>query len=814
MERSTTPPPPGPFSPPYNLGPDAFKRPSSPWAARYKITKDDFLHDLDEFHHSSFAPEYPRLDPRHYGDSPDSKEKFHGFGRGLHEDRLLYSEFQQRHELKIYSWQVGVLNRYVGFGPRFPKLLGGHNRVKTDKNDPDSVIAAIRSFTGVDYATSDEALTAVYHSERIKVDDSKWFRFFRKSRWWDPDPGDEPALGLRWSVDDPKVWAQLEIVLELANRMLNALVDDKHEWLRTILFGRLDYWENFRDDAPSENARILLSREVDRLACQSQGIQSFWDTNPVLPDWRYRLEQLCRQARWTFKDDPGSYIMGLTDPARGGLMSVDVTFLRLLVGDEITLSERCLLTIMSTTTILHELMHHINIVRTYSGESDINNYLDPWHDPRPELEPFVDYDGEAEMGWAYEKAVTGGIIQDAPGFVLPINVVYISWPGFRGGNVMNPNHYCFSPDHEFKTWRITSTWASMMLSSSFWDDPTIPKKSDNRFHLAPLFISHTKNIEPMPRTWGPVVVDRNVTNTSSLDKELIKDWDERTNLWANLRQGWYDVAVKRWWESPWSETGLRPGLNDFAQGFKDHDEIKCAQEANGLVKVLPWDDAASFMESLPPYDNKGWVYSATGMHLSIHLPPPLHSIKTVILRGVQTGLLMLAACPMRKTFLVKLASESNLTNGGTIRPSVFAEDDEFEVIERRPIKNKDEELVISPPVVGNPFRGQPQAYANTQFDYLNMVSDLIHHFGTTKYAVSGPWLFEIMRVGRLLLNERTRMALDHPADWMNRWVPSWDFRVPEYVSSDMKGQRNDGLWVEWDANANAWRAGDLWDVIV
>ncbi|KAI0551213.1 hypothetical protein F4679DRAFT_593659 [Xylaria curta] len=787
MDRSTTPPPPGPFSPVRNFAPDPFQRPRSPWAARYDVTREDYLLIEDEFLHSNFAPEYPRLDPRYYGDDPDSKEKFHGFRRGLHEDRLFYSEFQQRHELKIYSWQSGILNRYVGFGPRFPKLLGGHNRVKNDKHDPDSVIAAIHRLTGVDYDTSDEALTAVYNFERIKVDDSKWFRFFRKSRWWDPDSGDEPALGLRWSVDDPKVWAQMRIILELANRMLNALVDDEHNWLRTILFGRLDYWENFRDDAPFNRARILLSRDADRLACQSKGIQSFFDMYPVLPDWRFRLEEVLKQARWTFKDDPGSYIMGLTDPARAGLMSIDVTFLRHLVGNEITLSERCLLTLMSTTTILHELMHHINIVRMYSWEGDFNNYLDPPNDPRSELEPFVDYDGEAEMGWAFEKEVTGGIIQDAPGFALPINVVYVTWPGFRGNNVLNPNHYAFSPDHEFKTWRIPSTWASMMLSSSFWDDPAIPRKSDNRFHLSPLFISHTVNVNPTPRTWGPVVVDRNVVNTSALEKELVKDWDERTNLWANLRQGWYDKASKRWWSTPWSEFGLRPSLKEFAQGFKNRDEIKCAIEANSMVKTIPWDEPAEFMDNLPPYDNKGWVYSAT-------------------------GLLMLAACPMRKAFLVKPASKSNLTNGGSIRPSIFAQDDLAQVIEVRPVPKREDEVVIGPAVVGNPFRGVPKSYAVTQFDYLNMVSDLIHHFGSTKYSVSGPWLFEIMRMGRLLLEERTRMALEHPRDHETRWVSSWDFQMPEYVSSDRRGP-NDNLWIEWDRNANAWRAGDLWDVV-
>lgn len=225
----TTTPVPGPFAPLINLDPDPFQRPLSPWAARYGRTRDQFLHSLDPFRHSTFAPEYPRLDPRYYADNPDHDARFRGFARGLEEDRLFYSERYQNIILKISTWQVGPLNRYVSFGPRFPKALGGHNRVG-DKDDPSSVINPISRLTGVTYATNDEALMGVFHSERIKVDEPKWFRFFRKSRWWDPEKRHDSALGLQWSVDDPKVWAQLSIVLELANRILSALVDDEHDW--------------------------------------------------------------------------------------------------------------------------------------------------------------------------------------------------------------------------------------------------------------------------------------------------------------------------------------------------------------------------------------------------------------------------------------------------------------------------------------------------------------------------------------------------------------------------------------------------------
>ncbi|RYC63119.1 hypothetical protein CHU98_g3075 [Xylaria longipes] len=785
-QRTTTPPAPGPYTPLLNFAPDPFQRPLSPWAARYGRVNEEYLHPLDEFRHSTFAPEYPRLDPRYYADDPDLGDHFHGFARGLHEDRLFYSELNQMCRLKIYAFQVGPLNRYVSFGPRFPKVLGGHSKVSDDSDDPSSVIGDTHRLTGVRYATNDEALMAVYHSERIKVDEPKWFRFFRKSRWWDPEDGHDRALGLRWSVDDPKVWAQLSVILELANRMLNALVDDEHPWLWTILYGRLDYWSNVRADPPYDGARVLLSRDADRLACQALNKPSFFDIPQKLPEWRFRLETILAHAKWTLKDDPDSPVMGMTDPAKSGLISIDVVFLRLLCGNKITLSERCLITLLVVITVLHELMHHINFMRMTHDSADMNNHLDIKNDARPEWEPFVDYDGEAEIGWAFEKAVFGGVIEDSPGPGLPLSLKHMTWPGFRGNSKLNLKHPSFSPTHRFKTWRIPSTWASTLLSSSFWDNTTIPRKSDNNYHIAPLFVSYTPNEEPAPGVWGVVHVDRNVTYANNLEKELIKEWDERMDLWVGFRRDWYDQALNQWWTTPWSDVAMRSALNPFARVFRDHDEIQCAVEANFLVNALPWDDAAAFLQKLPPHDNKAWVYSAI-------------------------GLLMLAACPMRTAYLTKKSSEYIFLKGGRIRPSVMAQgvNPETQVIERRSIKSQTDETVIAPPLVGNPFQNIGSGYAAMQFDYLNMASNLVEYFGHARSTVCGPWLFEILRCGKLLQDERVRLRTQYPNDHATRWADSWDFRVPEYVSPNVRGGPHADLWVQWDPDANAWVGADL-----
>ncbi|KAI0451378.1 hypothetical protein F5B21DRAFT_487350 [Xylaria acuta] len=172
---------------------------------------------------------------------------------------------------------------------------------------------------------------------------------------------------------------------------------------------------------------------------------------------------------------------------------------------------------------------------------------------------------------------------------------------------------------------------------------------------------------------------------------------------------------------------------------------------------------------------------------------------------------MLAACPIRKAYLTKESSEHILVNGGRIRPSVMAQgvDPETQVIERRSMKAYTDEIVVGPPSVGNPFRGIPSGFSATQFDYLNMASNLVEYFGQVKSTVCGPWLFEILRCGKLLQDERVHLRAQYPNDYESKWAYSWDFQMPEYVSSDMRGGPQAELWVRWDPDANAWVGADL-----
>jgi hypothetical protein len=129
-------------------------------------------------------------------------------------DRLFYCEQLQTQRLygpKI--WEVASLNRWIWFSSQIGLVSGGHLRRDAESAD---------------------VFRQLFEDSIIHVDGTQWFPFWRKERWY--DLSSDPALtqpstrGGTWSVDEPKVWDALKICLELADRILKALIKDRHSW--------------------------------------------------------------------------------------------------------------------------------------------------------------------------------------------------------------------------------------------------------------------------------------------------------------------------------------------------------------------------------------------------------------------------------------------------------------------------------------------------------------------------------------------------------------------------------------------------------
>lgn len=170
--------------------------------------------------HSGIAPEFPRLHPKLYADLPINQGRPQS---GEEIDLLFRTETFQRSIFRgLESWQAGSLMQQVRFSSQTGFVPGGHRAA-----DYGEVENLPSPGPGPREMREDIAFR-IYNAERIQVDESKWFSFLRRDRWLDLDQPEPLLGGNNWSVDNPQVWEFLSIQLELANRIINALIVDRH----------------------------------------------------------------------------------------------------------------------------------------------------------------------------------------------------------------------------------------------------------------------------------------------------------------------------------------------------------------------------------------------------------------------------------------------------------------------------------------------------------------------------------------------------------------------------------------------------------
>ncbi|KAK8033830.1 hypothetical protein PG991_003228 [Apiospora marii] len=174
--------------------------PESPWAQHFTPSKDPFFRQTgDGVHHSGLAPTIPDI-PWSKIDQPLPQQQL-PLPNMQELDVLFYSERNQtQNRSGIQSW-------------RLPSLLGGVSKGNDVEIDP----------------------------ELISVDETQWFNFFKRARWFDlrvdgvagvPNP--HPDLlkyhNNWWTADNPAIWSKLRIVMELMNRIVSTIVEERHPW--------------------------------------------------------------------------------------------------------------------------------------------------------------------------------------------------------------------------------------------------------------------------------------------------------------------------------------------------------------------------------------------------------------------------------------------------------------------------------------------------------------------------------------------------------------------------------------------------------
>ncbi|KAI3319514.1 hypothetical protein HD806DRAFT_548080 [Xylariaceae sp. AK1471] len=748
-----------------------------------RVEEQTLNSSMKDQEHSGLAIEFPRLDPKFYHDPvPDARTSDRP-QNGVEFDRLFTSEFYQRKNLHgPRSWQAVLLNRWLGPSP-FGLVSGGH----TSSDDADMI-------------------QLILERDRIEVDESRWFQFLRRYRWYDlvNDPN-YPTLpaprGGPWSVDNPKIWNALRVCIELVDRIFRTLIFDRHSAM----------WDDigpYALSSPDYKAPVLLSAEMEREIATVENRQPYLSELEYVPEidkadaLGRKLEELCYGMAWSFftEDDPGN-TCGLTWKLDGGSVTcLPTELIRRLYEGDLTPAERCLIQYEISITIVHEIMHAI-IHRRYSL---LNALIPPAPGAPTPLypEPFIDFDPVAEIGEAMEQRLFGGrtiLCPSAAG--IPMNCILVHWPTalLQGGH-RNHNDYRLQDNTPITIELTPAMEAARLFSSSFWNDPNLPRKSDNFFHRMSLFQSKSYP-NPMwpsygpPDVWDEVYVDRTRQHQWRYhDQAAVAAWVDRSTVWNYDRRDWYDSHLQRWATTPWGLSIVRNRIDRFDDCFKKKDEVGCCRHAmlmgvNANGHPMDWRHMNRFLNAMPTKFRlrNHWVFFTI-------------------------GLLMQAALPI-KTQDVEVEDKTGYVQRFTVRASVRAREAlqsgwdplHAEIYLSNPYDGELEDVTREANVLYDPFVQPPfDPYGTpvpdpTQMGYLDLADKILDYMWRWEAVVSGPWYRTMVRFSRDLRRQRQELIDEYPAFHTSLWAKSWAFSIPEYDPEDLN-------WLQWDKTAQAWKS--------
>ncbi|KAI0467664.1 hypothetical protein F4859DRAFT_517829 [Xylaria cf. heliscus] len=729
--------------------------PASPWAERYGLP-DKYHIDLvkeDPLVHSQLAPLLPNLHPRYYDKLPPEEE--FEIANTFHElDSIFVTEDCQRVYLHgLVSWHLPALNSTLSWDG-CPPLPGGH---RMDDNH--------RYYD----------LLKQYHAERIEVDENSWLPFFRKDRWYNlhnmgKEDRIEEADGstwnvTMWSVDDERIWSHVRFVIEIANRILLAMIRDNNRWLEMVLYGRIQLWyelfSNIQDPiyhkARNNDKRIIIPLADD--IKESNVKKRAPPTVKPDPDPEKRIafvNDLLQNLSWTFMPSNMS--------SRGSTFVLKVN--------------------RTIFQVVYELMHAIykNRIDTRNNISDgvlkeLNDTTLPGMYRAREV--FVNYEPIGELGRSLEANVFGGTPFDRPGLEvytsrrITANVAMVKYPSKMGvsgaGTLVDPRGF---PSME-GTAVITSYFLPAALlwrlqSKAFWDGPVDGEKG---FMFPQLFTGNMQQeLRSRRYTYGNIDVKHDAAADISFS-DVINRWNEQGRIWSE-RRPWYREEYDTWRRTVWGYTSDRMAIEMFIEGFKERDEAICASAAwtlqgllpNRNVKNLPGDD-----ESILP--KLGTTDGGPQMWL-------LHCLGTI----------MLAALPMRNEDQDAVATRfyfQLLRSSGMLpqfKPVTHADQTQG----TRKIQKRN--------VFFTRMSDQGEVRGFKRMDLVDHAVQLLFYVGKERASfIPRGWFNAIVDLAYYMKREMVFNGNFIEEDW----VPSFPFETPPYDPDS---------FVRWNPSSSEWEA--------
>ncbi|KAI1326802.1 hypothetical protein F5Y16DRAFT_421533 [Xylariaceae sp. FL0255] len=749
------------------------------------------LYADDDINHSVLAPVGPRIDDPKYLAQPARSSQIPVSlkpNSDKEADKVYWhEEFQLGLLSGIRTWEAASLTRCMYFSP-----TTGY--IHVDLPEP--------------YGS--EAIMLAYERDGLQVDETKWLPFLRRQRWYDWTEDADPAPNPRsfrawsrddlnptprplrhWSVDDPKIGDNIKTSIELANRIIESLIQDRHEGLQTLLWCRIEDWKQIypQMDPPTgdKNSRVVLipyrtEREIKRRRKMNA---SQWDFIPTKTsdEWRARLIKLLKP--WilgiaevmTTKSALGLTLIGggKTFDGNSWIKSDNILTLlssermRLMMDGVLLAGERLSITVAMAVTIVHEMAHAIMRARLHQERNYVGNRFSSGGYGTDE--PFVNNTEVAEMGHFFELSVFGGSGDLKPSGRPDVAPLVYTLKKSPGNDPFIPRH---SPTTMY---HVPLTWITRMLSEPFWTDQisVSKRKSRNNFHRNDIVsVSQNSDGTWLPSQLQPFSIDWQPESTVPFTT-----WQSYQQRWRIYRWGWFDEGKATWIESPWGQSLLRQQCIDFDLFFINHNEIDCGLAAETLAESVDWSkNWSTYTSNLPRSKTQ-----ATGVNWAWHI----------------VGLLMMASVPIRRGTLKRSATKIVTYS---IKPSQEA----LRVGNKLPVdftRNLSTGEQSIPPSV---LLRHPWGYFSdldpirvdnpSSTGYLDLIDEILEYIRASGAAIHLAFYHALVEACQKLRDDRLKLCQLYPNGGdAAHWASAWFFRIPLY----------DPSLAVWDASRLSWQ---------
>ncbi|KAK7964295.1 hypothetical protein PG988_011269 [Apiospora saccharicola] len=140
-----------------------------------------------------------------------------------------------------------------------------------------------------------------FESQLFTIDENRWFDIWQKNNWFDlevrPRFNETKPHISKWTVQDPRIWNELRIIIEFSQRVLDLLIKERNEWLDTLLFGDMVQTDGTPipiSERQEPNEYCLQARPLHQLPARGAAYEAIA---------RQRFTELTRFANCSFTDE-------------------------------------------------------------------------------------------------------------------------------------------------------------------------------------------------------------------------------------------------------------------------------------------------------------------------------------------------------------------------------------------------------------------------------------------------------------------------------------------------------------------------------